>query len=623
MIPNKSDVYDTSGKGTFSANGKMPMFIKPVATPQTAAMNQASLRSAIAKAMGAKKISEDPAWDANIPDAATLAQYLHQAQGGNIPPELATFLARYGGGGACGSGMNEAKMVMKNKMKKKISEDWTDSVSNASDLANLLNQYQVDGSIPSALADFFAANNIAIPGGCGMNEAKMMMKKKMKKKISEDWTDSVSNASDLANLLNQYQIDGSIPAALADFFAANNIAVGGGCGANESYFRKGYRLSEDPQWTSDVPNATALSYLLSQVGSDGSMPAGLASFLAQYQGGGGGCGANESYFRKGYRLSEDPQWTSDVPNATALSYLLSQVGSDGSMPAGLASFLAQYQGGGGGCAMSEDYLSSLFNGENLSEDFKFKTKTIFEAAISERVSLIENNILSASKEIIEEQVIANTQQIVEQVDQYLNYVISEWMEENKVAVERGLRTEIAENFINGLKDLFESSFIDVPQEKYNVLDDLFEANNELKENLNGLMKENISLKNEINARLCAEAFMEETSGLADTQVEKLAKLAEGIEFENPDQYRRKVSLLKESYFGAKKIQQNNNGLLTEDMDTAPVLTENSSDPFVSSVANTISVLNKNTPKVEKVYNSPSSARLAGLINPGIAKDSFI
>jgi hypothetical protein len=396
-----------------------------------------------------------------------------------------------------------------------------------------------------------------------MNEAKMMMKKKMKKKISEDWTDSVSNASDLANLLNQYQIDGSIPAALADFFAANNIAVGGGCGANESYFRKGYRLSEDPQWTSDVPNATALSYLLSQVGSDGSMPAGLASFLAQYQ------------------------------------------------------------GGGGGCAMSEDYLSSLFNGENLSEDFKFKTKTIFEAAISERVSLIENNILSASKEIIEEQVIANTQQIVEQVDQYLNYVISEWMEENKVAVERGLRTEIAENFINGLKDLFESSFIDVPQEKYNVLDDLFEANNELKENLNGLMKENISLKNEINARLCAEAFMEETSGLADTQVEKLAKLAEGIEFENPDQYRRKVSLLKESYFGAKKIQQNNNGLLTEDMDTAPVLTENSSDPFVSSVANTISVLNKNTPKVEKVYNSPSSARLAGLINPGIAKDSFI
>jgi len=441
MIPNKSDVYDTSGKGTFSANGKMPMFIKPVATPQTAAMNQASLRSAIAKAMGAKQIQEDPAWDANIPDAATLAQYLHQAQGGNIPPELATFLARYGGGGSCG------------------------------------------------------------------------------------------------------------PAA-----------------PMEGYKRKGYRLSEDPQWTSGIPDAAALAQALSQV-TGSNMPPELATFLAQYQGGGGSCG-----------------------------------------PA----------------AAMEDYMSSLFNGENLSEDFKFKTKTIFEAAINERVSLIENNILSASKEIIEEQVIANTQQIVEQVDQYLNYVISEWMEENKVAVERGLRTEIAENFINGLKDLFESSFIDVPQEKYNVLDDLFEANNELKENLNGLMKENISLKNEINARLCAEAFMEETSGLADTQVEKLAKLAEGIEFENPDQYRRKVSLLKESYFGVKNPNKQVGSMLTEDMDSSPVLTENTgSDPFVSTVANTISVLNKNTPKVEKVYNSPSSARLAGLINPGIAKDSFI
>jgi hypothetical protein len=440
MIPNKSDVYDTSGKGTFSTNGKMPMFNRPVATPQTAAMNQASLRSAIAKAMGAKQIQEDPAWDENIPDAATLAQYLNQAQGGNIPPELATFLARYGGGGSCG------------------------------------------------------------------------------------------------------------PAA-----------------PMEGYKRKGYRLSEDPAWDENIPDAATLAQYLNQV-TGSNMPPELATFLARY-GGGGSCG-----------------------------------------PA----------------APMEDYMSGLFDGENLSEDFKFKTKTIFEAAINERVSLIENNILSASKEIIEEQVIANTQEIVEQVDQYLNYVISEWMQENKVAVERGLRTEIAENFINGLKDLFESSFIDVPQEKYNVLDDIFEANNELKESLNNLMKENISLKNEINARLCAEAFMEETSGLADTQVEKLAKLAEGIEFENADQYRRKVSLLKESYFGVKNPNKQVGSMLTEDMDSSPVLTENTgSDPFVSTVANTISVLNKNTPKVEKMYNSPSSARLAGLINPGIAKDNFI
>jgi len=130
-----------------------------------------------------------------------------------------------------------------------------------------------------------------------------------------------------------------------------------------------------------------------------------------------------------------------------------------------------------------DYLASLFDGEELSENFKFKAKTIFEAAINERVSIIEAHILEAAKELIEEQAeaakeviaesTANTaNNLVEHIDGYLNYVVEEWMTENKVAVERGLRTEIAENFINGLKDLFESSFIDVPQEKYNILDDI-------------------------------------------------------------------------------------------------------------------------------------------------------
>ena len=434
MTPNNSDVYDTSGKGTFSINGKMPMFNRPIATPQTAAANMASLKSAIAQAMGAKPVQED----------------------------------------------------------------WTDSIGNASQLAQYLNQYQNTGEIPPELQALF--NNMP------MNRS-ASGKKRNNVSVQEDWTDSIGNASQLAQELANYQNSGEASSALQAFFDANNI-----------------------------------------------------NFAA------------------------------------------------------------------GSCGMNEDYLTSLFDGENLSEDFKFKTKTIFEAALNEKVLFIEKNILQASKEIIEEQVIANTKEIVEQVDQYLNYVISEWMEENKVAVERGLRTEIAENFINGLKDLFESSFIDVPQEKYNVLDDLFDVNSELKESLNGLMRENISLKNEINARLCAEAFMEETAGLADTQIEKLAKLAEGIEFENPKQYRQKVSLLKESYFNSNKTPRNTNNtipMLTEDMDSSSVLTENSSDPMVSTVANTISVLNKNSPKVEKVFNTPSSARLAGLINQGVSRDNFI
>lgn len=296
-----------------------------------------------------------------------------------------------------------------------------------------------------------------------------------------------------------------------------------------------------------------------------------------------------------------------------------------------------------------DYLESLFDGEELSEEFKEKAATIFEAAIYEKVSLIEAHILEAAKEIIEEQqeaakeiieeqtlaareiISESTEGLTEQLDGYLDYVITEWMNENQVAIERGLRTEIAENFINGLKELFENSFIDVPQEKYNVLDDIYEVNEELQDNVNNLIKENMELKNEITARLCAEAFMEEASGLADTQVEKLAKLAEGVEFENVDQYREKVSLLRESYFNGNKTPHQQKTYaqtmvpLTEDGSMVSTdMTSGGNDPLMESVVNTLSLLSKNKPKVEKVIEEQTpAARVASLINPNIMKDKFV
>lgn len=283
---------------------------------------------------------------------------------------------------------------------------------------------------------------------------------------------------------------------------------------------------------------------------------------------------------------------------------------------------------------SIDYLASLFDGENLSEDFKFKAKTIFEAAIAEKVELIEAHILQAASEIIEEQVVSNGHDLVEQVDGYLDYVITEWMENNKVAVERGLRTEIAENFIMGLKNLFENSFIDVPQEKYDVIDDIFQANEELQENLNNSIKQNMQLKNEIKAHMCAEAFMEEANGLAATQVEKLAKLSEGIEFDSVDQYREKVALLRESYFNRRPqpvAPQQAPQYAAPQYATQVALSEQSSsfvgsqnaDPMMESIVSTISLMQKNQPKVEKVHSTPAASRLAGLINPGIVKDSYI
>jgi len=283
---------------------------------------------------------------------------------------------------------------------------------------------------------------------------------------------------------------------------------------------------------------------------------------------------------------------------------------------------------------SIDYLASLFDGENLSEDFKFKAKTIFEAAIAEKVELIEAHILQAASEIIEEQVVSNGHDLVEQVDGYLDYVITEWMENNKVAVERGLRTEIAENFIMGLKNLFENSFIDVPQEKYDVIDDIFQANEELQENLNNSIKQNMQLKNEIKAHMCAEAFMEEANGLAATQVEKLAKLSEGIEFDSVDQYRGKVALLRESYFNRRPqpvaphqapqyaAQAYAPQVALSEQSSSFVGSENA-DPMMESIVSTISLMQKNQPKVERVHSTPAASRLAGLINPGIVKDNYI
>lgn len=294
-----------------------------------------------------------------------------------------------------------------------------------------------------------------------------------------------------------------------------------------------------------------------------------------------------------------------------------------------------------GAPVKEDYLDSLFDGEELSEDFKLKATTIFEAAINEKVSFLEAHILQAAKEIIEEQTQAaveviseqtssTTETLVEQLDGYLDYVISEWMDQNKVAVERGLRTEIAENFIGGLKELFENSFIDVPQEKYNVLDDIYEANEELQDNMNKLIKENMSLKNEITARLCAEAFMKQASDLADTEVEKLAKLAEGIEFENLEQYETKIRLLKESYFNRSSSQPqqistriSNYGQVPLYEDASNVMTNNT-DPLMESVVNTLSFMNKNKTRSEKLIpEQTNAARIASLINPNISKDNNI
>ena len=196
----------------------------------------------------------------------------------------------------------------------------------------------------------------------------------------------------------------------------------------------------------------------------------------------------------------------------------------------------------------EQHLTALFDGEELSEEFQGKAATIFEAAINERVGAFEDAIIEQYQSHLTESIEETTKDLIEKLDDYLGYVVEQWMEENAIAVENGIRTDVAENFIAGLKELFENSYIDMPDEKYDVLGDITDSNEQLEENLNLALEENIALRKEIIAHRCGEIFAEETDGLTDVEVDKLASLSEGIEFEDENQYREKINILRESYF---------------------------------------------------------------------------
>lgn len=196
----------------------------------------------------------------------------------------------------------------------------------------------------------------------------------------------------------------------------------------------------------------------------------------------------------------------------------------------------------------EQHLTALFDGENLSEDFQGKAATIFEAAINERVGAFEDAIIEQYQSHLTESIEETTKDLVEKLDDYLGYVVEQWMEENSVAIENGIRTDVAENFISGLKSLFEDSYIDMPDEKYDVLGDVTESNEQLEETLNLALEENIALRKAIITHRCGEIFAEETDGLTDVEVDKLASLSEGIEFVDENQYRDKINILRESYF---------------------------------------------------------------------------
>ena len=196
-----------------------------------------------------------------------------------------------------------------------------------------------------------------------------------------------------------------------------------------------------------------------------------------------------------------------------------------------------------------EHVSALVDGEgDLSEEFKSKAATIFEAAVKSKVRSEVERMEDEYKTELEENITATKDELTEKVDTYLNYVVEEWMKENELAIERGLKGEIAEDFISGLKQLFEDHYVDVPDEKYDVLEAQSEKISELEGRINEMMEEQIQSKSE-NTTLVKEQVMSEVSSdLADTEVEKFKGLVEDVDFSNAASYREKLETLKESYF---------------------------------------------------------------------------
>ena len=238
-------------------------------------------------------------------------------------------------------------------------------------------------------------------------------------------------------------------------------------------------------------------------------------------------------------------------------------------------------------------IEAIVNGEDLSEDFKTKASTIFEAAVSAKVlsevnSRIDELETNYKKEITDAKE-EHLSTVTEKVDGYLNYVTEEWMKENELAVEKGIRSELVEDFMTGLKNLFTEHYIDIPEEKVDLVDDLFEKVEELEQKLDESINTSVDIKKELAEYRKAETLREVSEDLADTEKEKLGKLADGIDFEDKSQYSEKLEVIKENYFPKQQSET-----ITEELENTEKEQDisESVDPIMSKYASALTRLNK-------------------------------
>ena len=235
----------------------------------------------------------------------------------------------------------------------------------------------------------------------------------------------------------------------------------------------------------------------------------------------------------------------------------------------------------------EDDVNALLGGEELSEEFKEKAKTIFEAALNSKIKEIQDTLEIQYEQKLSEEKEELKISLQERVDSYLEYVAEEWMTENQLAIEHGLKTEMTESFLSGMKGLFEEHYVTIPEDKYDVLESMVEKLDDMETKLNEQIDKNIGLNKRLGESVATGILESVSDGLAATQKEKLASLAESVEFESEEKYREKLEVLKESYFArttnesAKEISKAQT--LSEGVDSTPAPVSSGMDAYLNAL----------------------------------------
>jgi hypothetical protein len=241
----------------------------------------------------------------------------------------------------------------------------------------------------------------------------------------------------------------------------------------------------------------------------------------------------------------------------------------------------------------EEDVNALLEGEELSEEFQEKARTIFEAAIRSKVFEIKEDLQSQYESALIEEVASIRSELVERVDAYLEYVADEWIAENALAIEHGLKTEMTESFLQGMRGLFEDHYVTIPEDRYDVIESMVDKLDEMEEKLNEQIQRNVALNRRLAESVADVIFADVTEGLALSQKDKLASLAENVEFDSEENYREKLVTLRESYFPTRSTgtQKDFSENLSEDVSYGENLSESVS-PIMEAYLQTLSRVSK-------------------------------